>query len=71
MQRVQKAHPKYAKYAIQELPLAEFLDKTLSQLGEENIRVGVNWSGKRLVGYDIPVEDLRRNIGNWLGKDRP
>ena len=66
MAKVQAAHPKYARYAIDEIPLAEFLGKTLRLLEAEGIHVGVNWSGKGLTGYDIPVEALRRNLGYWL-----
>ena len=68
VEKVQLSHPKYAGFSISEIPLTEFLDKTLAQLEEENIHVGVNWSGKRLIGYDISVADLKRNIGCWLDK---
>ena len=68
VEKMQATHPKYAQYAISKIPLAEFLEKTLAQFEEENINVGVNWSGKRLVGYDVSVADLRRNIAYRLGK---
>jgi hypothetical protein len=68
VKKVQSSHPKYAGFSISEIPLTEFLDKTLAQLEEENIHVGVNWSGKRLIGYDRSVADLKRNIGYWLDK---
>ncbi len=68
VKKVQSSHPKYARFPISEIPLTEFLDKTLAQLEEENIHVGVNWSGKRLIGYDRSVADLKRNIGYWLDK---
>jgi len=62
VERIQKEHLKYRKYAIDEISLTDFLKKTLVQLEEESIHVGVNWSGKRLTGYDVSVEDLRQNL---------
>jgi hypothetical protein len=68
VEKVQVAHPKYAGFTISEIPLSEFLNETLPLLEEQNINVGVNWAGVRLVGYDIPVADLRTNIGYWRAK---
>jgi hypothetical protein len=68
LERIQKNHPKYSKYTISEMTLEEFLDKTLVQLEEECISVGVNWSGSRLVGYDITTSELRNNIGYWQSR---
>lgn len=68
MERVQAAHPKYAAYTIDEEPLDRFMRKTLQQLEEEAIQIGVNWSGARLTGYDVSAVELRRNIEYWLNK---
>jgi hypothetical protein len=62
VERVRKAHPKYERYEVNEIALSDFLTKTLSLLEEESIRVGVNWSGPRLAGYDVSVGDVRANI---------
>ena len=69
MATVQSAHPKYRNFTVCELPLAEFLAKTLTRLQEDDIHIGVNWSGPRLTGYDISAADLRRNIEHWLGRE--
>jgi hypothetical protein len=45
-----------------EITLEEWRDKWLPDLEQDGIRVGLNWSGKRAVGYDIPVADLLRNL---------
>ncbi len=66
--RVQKAHPKYRNYTRDEIPLHTFLAETLPRLREEKISVGVNWSGTRLTGYDIPASDLEVNLRYWLSK---
>ena len=34
--------------------------QSLPDLEHDGIRVGLNWSGKRAVGYDLPVADLIR-----------
>jgi len=68
VQKVQSRHPEYAGYTIHEIPLPEFLETTLAKFGKDGIHVGVNWSGDRLVGYDLPVADLLRNIDYWRKK---
>ena len=66
--KIHEAHPKYAKWKISEESLPEFLEKTLPLLEKEGIRVGVNWSGERLTGYDLSVHDLRSNLQYWIDK---
>ena len=68
LQRVQEHHAKYRAYETDEIPLADFLEKTLCQLETAKIRVGVNWSGERLTGYNLNVADLRRNLDFCLAK---
>jgi len=61
-ERVRQEHPKYANYEVDEIALDDFFAKTLPLLEEERIRIGVNWSGPRLTGYDVSVPDVRANI---------
>ncbi len=68
LEKIAKMHPKFKASAIFEFSLEEFMTKTLLQLEEENICIGVNWSGSRLVGYDIPISELRTSIANWQSK---
>jgi hypothetical protein len=68
LEKIQKTHPKYKSYEISELSLGEFLNRTLQQLEEEKLNVGVNWSGTRLVGYHISVPELRTNIAYWQSR---
>lgn len=69
VETVLQRHTKYAAFGIEEIPLADFLVRTLSLLADEAIRVGVNWSGPRLTGYDISVDDVRRNISHHVGNE--
>jgi hypothetical protein len=54
---------------IDQIPLTDFISKTLPQLEAESISIGLNWSGERLTGYDINVADLLRNLDYWVSKD--
>lgn len=65
---VLKKNPKYAKWTLNEEPLENFIDRTLAQLEKEKISVGVNWSGTRLVGYDISASELKRTLEYWTKK---
>lgn len=67
MAKVQAEHPKYRKFAIKEIPLTEFLE-WLPKLGAAGIGIGVNWSGKRLTGYDVAVKDLLAGLQYWLDR---
>jgi hypothetical protein len=66
MLRIQKQHAKYKSFAIDELSLDAFLDELLPRLEAEKVRIGANWSGTRLVGYDYAPEEVRRNLSYWL-----
>ena len=66
--KIQQTHAKYSNWEISEEPLPEFLEKTLPLFEKEGIRIGVNWSGKRLTGYNLSAPDLRRNLQPWIDK---
>ena len=70
LEKVILSHPKFGGCQVAESTLEQFLEKTLPQLQEEKIHVGVNWSGVRLTGYDVSVEDLLANLQYWLGKSK-
>jgi len=53
--------PKYSGYQKVWLPLTKFLE-LLSRLSADNLCVGVNWSGKRLVGYDVSADSLLKGL---------
>jgi hypothetical protein len=67
LEKVSKDHPKYLKYQVKELALADFL-RWLPDLGRDGIHIGTNWSGKRLTGYDVEVADLSAGLQYWLDK---
>lgn len=61
LETTQRRFPKFAAYVITEMPLTEF-SEWLSQLDDEGIQVGVNWSGLHLIGYSVAVPNLRAMI---------
>ncbi len=65
---IQDRNPKYRKWNLTRQPLAEFMSRTLPLLEREGIHVGLNWSGERLVGYDVSVQELRSTLEHRTGK---
>ena len=68
LDEVQNTHAKYRKYLADEISLDAFLTKTLPQLRDEQIRIGVNWSGQRLTGYDLSADELEKNLKSRISK---
>ena len=69
IEAIQKSFPKYQGYEITEMSLADFL-QWLPRLTEEGIHIGTNWSGKRLVGYDVSVQDLLAGLEFWINRSK-
>jgi len=53
VQRIIKTVPAYGGFQPHEISWAEFCERWVPGLTKDGIRVGVNWSGPRAVGYDI------------------
>src|SRR5262249_48141309 len=56
LEAITKTFPKYRQYDISEMSLHDFI-QWLPSLAKESIHIGTNWSGKRLVGYDVAAQD--------------
>jgi hypothetical protein len=69
LEKIQERVPKYQRYDFREMPLPEFL-RWLPELGEQNIHIGVNWSGERLTGYDVSVKDLLAALEYEMNRNR-
>lgn len=52
----------YRGFSPVEVPLAEFRERWLPGLAKDAVRVGVNWSGERAVGYDLEPEDIEKGF---------
>ena len=64
---IQKRLPKYRQWEITELSLTEFWSR-LRELENEGVQIGVNWSGERLMGYNVSVPDLRAGLKYWIDR---
>ena len=60
--RIVTAVPAYAGFEVVGLPLDEWRARWLPGLRRDGIRVGLNWSGKNATGFDLPAEDVERNM---------
>jgi hypothetical protein len=62
VERIIKAVPAYRGFEPVEIGLDEFLGVWLPRLESDALRVGVNWSGTRAVGYDLEPSKLKEAI---------
>jgi len=65
--KIQAVLPKYQKFQIEELSIESFLEQ-LPNLEKEKVRIGVNWSGKNLTGYDVSIEAVKAALDYVLKK---
>jgi hypothetical protein len=68
MEKIQKLHSQYQEYDVDETDLESFMNKSLPDLQDEKIHFGINWSGKKLSGYNLTADELRANLEYWLSK---
>lgn len=62
VERVIKNVDAYKSFEPVEVPLDEFIARWLPALDRDGLRVGVNWSGPRAVGYDIEPQSVRHSL---------
>lgn len=61
-QRIADNVEAYAGMDVVELKLAEWLEKWVPGLERDGLLIGLNWSGRGAVGYDLTPSDLLRNL---------
>ncbi len=62
VQRIVKSVPAYAGCEPHEISWPDFRERWVPGLTADNVRVGVNWSGSRAVGYDLLPQEILRNV---------
>ena len=62
VERIIKTVPAYAVFEPYELSWEDYCKTFVPSLMKDGIKVGVNWSGKRAVGYDLEPERLQQNV---------
>jgi hypothetical protein len=66
VQRIIKTVPAYGTFVPYELTWDEFVNQWVSDLKGWGVKVGVNWSGKGAVGYDIEPDDVVVNVRRYI-----
>lgn len=59
----------YEGFEPVQLALGEWRTRWLPGLTRDGIRVGLNWSGERAVGYDFDADDVEANLSVRLKND--
>lgn len=62
VQTIIRTVPAYAGFRPKEISFAEFAQEHLPDLKARRMLVGVNWSGKNAVGYDLEPQDVVDNV---------
>ena len=68
VQKIIKTVPAYAIVVPYELTWDEFLAEWVPDLKESGVKVGVNWSGKGAVGYDMDPDDVVANVSHYFAE---
>ncbi len=71
IERVKKVAPAYAGFVPYEVPWQKFCDHWVPNLTTHGLRVGVNWSGAHVRGYDIEPAQVQRNVEAAIALDTP
>ena len=58
VQKIIKTVPAYACFEPYEISWEEFCQKWVSGLIEDNMLIGINWSGPKALGYDLEPEKV-------------
>lgn len=64
VKRIIKNVPAYGIFEPYELTWEEFLTTWVPDLKKSGIKVGLNWSGKGAVGYDMEPDDVVANVNH-------
>jgi hypothetical protein len=50
------------------MPLDHWRSSALPDLAKDDFRVGINWSGQRLTGWDFTVDEVVNRLNHVLGE---
>jgi hypothetical protein len=68
VQKIIKTVPAYGGFVPYELTWDEFLKVWVPDLKASGVKVGVNWSGKGAVGYDMVPDDVVANVCHYIAE---
>ncbi|MFC5178184.1 DUF2750 domain-containing protein [Nocardioides taihuensis] len=61
-QQVVESVPVYDGFEVVPIPLTDWRSRWLPGLERDGVRAGLNWSGSAATGYDVPPQDVERNL---------
>jgi hypothetical protein len=68
-ERIVNTVPAYQGFDVEPIPLDEWRLRWLPGLQRDGLRAGLNWSGARATGYDLPAEGVERSLQAREGGD--
>ena len=57
----------YREFAVVPIGLEEWRSRWLPGLTQDDVLVGLNWSGERATGFDLDPDDVERNLARRSG----
>ncbi|MDG4822014.1 DUF2750 domain-containing protein [Asanoa sp. WMMD1127] len=67
--RAQQAAERWGpEFRVVSMPLDHWRNAALPDLAADNVRVGINWSGPELTGWDFTVDEVRNRLAHALGE---
>ena len=64
--KVQSDHAEYAEFRIARVDFEQFYHAVLPEMAEQGVLIGLNWSGRELIGFDQSAEDLMAALSDEL-----
>ncbi len=64
-QRTIATVPAYRGFVPVEISWAEFVERWLPELERDGMKVGLNWSGPKAVGYDRDPSGVRKSVESF------
>jgi hypothetical protein len=68
VERIIKAVPAYAGFEPYEISWVDFVLKWVPGMTKDGYLVGVNWSGPRVVGYDLEPEQVKKWVEYYIAE---
>jgi len=62
VQKIVESVPAYSGFEVVSIPLTDWRSRWLPGLERDGVRAGLNWSGSAASGYDLPPQDVERNL---------
>lgn len=57
-----------SQFRVMSMPLDHWRNAALPDLAKDEFRVGINWSGQRLTGWDFTVDEVLNRLAHALGE---